>query len=76
MESKDIKLECELIFKALSDYRLRLDELRKLCKHENTYKGDYSWRIGSSDPAIICSDCGDVVEILTDNNVTFTMTTT
>ena len=60
--NEKIKTECELMYKQIEDAQNRLKEIRALCKHENTFKGDWSWRVGSSMPATICDDCGSLVK--------------
>ena len=64
MNSEEIKAECEKIHSELVLGNARLNELRKLCKHENTFEGYYSWRVGNISPALLCSDCGDFIKYL------------
>lgn len=64
MSNKEIKSECELIYKSIETSRDRLIELRKLCNHENTLETNYSYRVASSLPAIVCTDCGELIEYL------------
>jgi len=66
MKSEEIKNECELMYEQIEKAKNRLEELRAICKHENTYKGNYSYRIGSITPAIICSDCGSLIKYVED----------
>jgi hypothetical protein len=56
-----IKEQCEYQYEQIRKSEERLKELRAMCKHNNTYEGKYSWRVGCIDSAIICSDCGVVV---------------
>ncbi len=63
MTNQEIKSECEEQYAAIKKAQERLEELRKICKHENTYEGTYSWRVGCYDAATICSDCGHLVKI-------------
>jgi hypothetical protein len=62
MKQEEIKEECEKIFAQIKQSEERLKELRTICKHPNTYEGNYSWRIGSIDKAEICSDCQTLVK--------------
>jgi len=64
MSSEEIKAECELMYKAIKYSEDKLKELRAICKHENTFKGNYSYRIGVISPAIICSDCGSLIKYI------------
>lgn len=61
MTPEEIKSECEYWYDLIKKAETGLRELRENCKHENTFEGDYSWRIGSTSPATICSYCGVVV---------------
>ena len=63
MTSEQIKKDCEMVRGMIKICQDRLEDLQSKCKHENTFEGNYSWRIGSIDPAIICSDCGKLIEI-------------
>jgi len=63
MSNEEIKADCELQYKAISDARLRLKQLRAACNHEKTFEGNYSWRAGSIEPATICSFCGECIKI-------------
>lgn len=63
MKNEEIKKECELMYEQISKAEARLSELRKLCKHENTFEGNYSYRPGAIYPAIICSDCRNLITI-------------
>lgn len=62
MSNDEIKKECELMYKQIKDAENRLKELRSICKHENTFEGNYSWRLGATQPAEMCSDCGILIK--------------
>jgi hypothetical protein len=64
MTQEEIHDECELCYKAIQISKDRLDELRKICKHPNTSKTLYEWRIGSTSRVLVCVDCGEVVKNL------------
>lgn len=65
MKPEEIKTECELQYAAIKMAEERLKELRVICNHENTFEGNYSWRIGSILPATICSYCGTCLKMHT-----------
>ncbi len=60
-ESDIIKLEVEKIYEQIKSAEERLKELRTICKHEKTFEGNYSWQIGSIEPADICEYCGELI---------------
>jgi predicted TIM-barrel fold metal-dependent hydrolase len=64
MKSEDIKKECEENFNKIKEANDRLAELRKICKHTNRFIGNYSWRPGAIEEAMICSDCGELIKYL------------
>jgi hypothetical protein len=64
MEQSEIKQECEEMYAQINSAQKRLMELRVICKHPNTFEGNYSYRIGVIQLAEICSDCGSVIEYL------------
>lgn len=57
MTPEEIKEECELQYNQIKNAEARLKELRSLCKHENTFEGNYSYRVGVVERALICSYC-------------------
>ena len=62
MTNAEIKKECESLYESINEANKRLIELRKLCNHENTFKGNYSYGVGRTFPAIICEHCNEVVK--------------
>jgi hypothetical protein len=62
MMSQEIKKDCEQQYKNIRKAENRLKVLRKQCKHENTFEGNYSYRVGASARVIICSDCGEFIK--------------
>lgn len=62
MTQDEIKRDCELMYKQIKDAEDRLKEIRASCTHPKTFTGNYSYRIGSICPAIICSDCGALIK--------------
>lgn len=66
MTGEEIKTECSTLYETIKVSRERLEELRKICKHEKTFEGTWSYRIGNYTPAIICDYCGDFIALNTD----------
>lgn len=64
MTQENIRKECELIYQTIKNSNDRLDEIRKICTHVSTFNGHYSWRPGTIEDAIICSDCNVLIEII------------
>lgn len=64
MTQQEISAECSVLFKSLEEGEKRLSELRELCSHENTFEGTFSYRVGCYQPAIICSDCRQLVKYI------------
>jgi len=62
MKNEEIKSECEQLYSQIETAKKRLEELRKICKHENTFEGNYSWRPGAISLAEICSDCREIIK--------------
>lgn len=62
MTNEAIKEECTVLYETIKKAQERLEEIRALCKHENTFEGTWSWRVGCYDSAIICSDCGSLIK--------------
>jgi hypothetical protein len=62
MTQEEIKLDAEAQYAKIKEAESRLKELREICTHENTFEGNWSWRVGASLPAIICKDCGSLVK--------------
>lgn len=61
MTNEEIKQEKERCFDQIEKSRERLKEIREICKHEKTFEGNYSWRIGSYRLADICEYCGEFI---------------
>ena len=64
MTQEEIKLDCENQYEIIRNAEEQLKKLRAICKHENAFAGNYSYRVGATIPAIICSDCGSVIKTL------------
>lgn len=58
MTNQDIKNEFDKLREEIRIANSRIERLRKLCKHERVYRGQYSWRPGSFRDAFICEYCG------------------
>jgi hypothetical protein len=65
MTNQEIKKRCENLSYIISEAQERLRTIRdKECKHESTSKGFYSWRVGSTQEAMICDYCGKPTELI------------
>lgn len=64
MSSEEIQQECEKAYAQIRESETQIKEVRAICKHEKTFEGNYSWRIGSIEVAEICSYCGEVMKFL------------
>lgn len=63
MSHTEIKAECEHLYYQVQKANARLLELRRMCKHEATFVGDYMDRPGSIRQAEICEFCGLPIQI-------------
>lgn len=64
MSQAEIKQECEKMYSQIKSAEERLKEVRAICKHTDTFEGNYSYRIGVIQLAEICSDCGSVIKLI------------
>lgn len=64
MSNEEIQADCQIQYEAIRKAEERLKELRALCKHENTFEGNYSWRPGAINRALICTHCGSCLKFL------------
>jgi len=64
MTNEEIKAETEQQYTNIKQAEKRLEELRSICKHEKTFKGNYSYRIGVILPAEICEYCGELIKYI------------
>jgi len=62
MNKETILKEKEKCFEQIEQCNKRLEEIRKVCKHEETFEGNYSWRVGNIQLAEICSYCGELIK--------------
>ena len=62
MTNEEIRKIKENCYEQIRLAEERLMEIRKICKHEKTFEGNYSWRIGSSLPSVICEYCGKLIK--------------
>jgi hypothetical protein len=63
MTNEEIKQEADRLYQQIKDAENHLRVLRSQCKHEHTFEGNYSYRVGVSTPAEICSYCGELVKL-------------
>jgi hypothetical protein len=61
MEKEQIKKECEQMYAQIKSAEEKLKELRTICKHEKTFEGNHSWRVGNIQLADICEYCGSTI---------------
>jgi hypothetical protein len=64
MSNEEIKKECDIAYGCIKIAEDRLKELRAICKHEKTFEGNYSYRVGSIHVCNICSYCGTPVDFI------------
>jgi hypothetical protein len=63
MSSEEIKDDCERQYNQIKMAQDRLVMLRSICKHEHTFEGNYSWRVGVIQKATICTYCNTPIKI-------------
>ena len=61
MTNEEIKNKKEAFENIISLAQEGLKGLREVCKHEKTFKGSYSYRIGVIEERGICEYCGEVI---------------
>ena len=61
MTNDQIKSKREAIEMRISLAQKDLKELREMCNHEKTFKGNYSYRVGVIEERDICEYCGEVI---------------
>ena len=59
------KEEVQALQRVIQVAQYQIDAIRKECKHEHRFQGKWSYRVGSYVDAVICSDCGGLVELKT-----------
>ena len=64
MTNEEIKAECEEMYAQISSAEKRLKELRSECKHEKTFLGNYSYRVGNIQPSEICEYCLKLIKAI------------
>lgn len=62
MTQEEIKTGCEYLRSEIEIAKARIRQLQEWCSHENTFEGNWSYRIGNISPAIMCSDCGSFIK--------------
>lgn len=71
-----IKKSCEYARRGIKMWQDDLESTQRECEHPRTFEGLYSYRVGSIEPAIICSDCGKLVCFKKDEELTLNQTFT
>ncbi len=64
MKAQEIKQEHTRLVETIKTAEAEIKVLQANCKHENTFEGNWSCRIGQSDKANICSDCGSLINFV------------
>ena len=59
--SKEIREEVQKCYLAIKRAQAKLKILRDTCKHEETTECVYEYRVGATFPAVVCSDCGELI---------------
>lgn len=62
MTQKEINEQCDAMYAQIKEAEEKLKEIRSICKHPDTFEGNYSFRIGYVLPAYICSDCHQLIK--------------
>jgi len=63
MTNAEIERERKFHEIGISKHKEKLAQLQNKCPHTNTFVGDYSWRVGSTDNAVICTACHKLISI-------------
>ncbi len=64
MTGTEIKEQIYAEYAKIKEAEGKLKELREACKHEETFEGNYSWRVGAVNKALICAHCEKMIKIL------------
>ena len=75
MKPSQIKTECEQVYQNIKLQEDKLERLQSICKHPNTFEGNYYYRIAQYTKGLICSDCRKIIksywpEIMPENKTT------
>jgi len=62
MRNQEIKARVKELQEIVSTSQQKIETLRSICKHEKTFKGNYSWRVGVIEERDICEFCGEVIK--------------
>lgn len=61
MTNEEIKKEANKCYEQIKIAQGRLKEIRKICKHEKTFHGNYLFRECFIEPGEICEYCGELI---------------
>jgi len=64
MTNKEIVEVRNILYEQIKDADERLKKLRDICKHEKTFVGNYSYRVGSIMEAEMCVYCEKVIRFI------------
>lgn len=59
-----IREKIGLLYAQIHEAENKIKDIRSECKHAHTKETQYSWRIGSILPAIVCVDCGELIKFI------------
>lgn len=62
LTNEQIKIQCEDAYKQIKYAEDKLKELRSICKHEETFEGNYAYRVGDILKATICLFCNKPIK--------------
>lgn len=66
---KTVRQTIDELYTIISQAEVAIDAIRKDCGHPNTEIKMYSWRVGSMQPAVICTECDFVVGMPTNDEI-------
>ena len=58
----EIKKECDSIFDNIKNQKERLEHIQEICNHPTSFIGNFSYKVGCVNPALICSDCNKILK--------------
>jgi hypothetical protein len=62
-----VQVECEKLYKIISNASKKLDNIRTQCEHPALFRGYYNDRAGRYSYGYICSDCNKFIEEIQDS---------
>ena len=62
MTNEEIKKEYTVLVNRIEYAKNKIAELQSICRHEKTYDGNYSYRVGVVQPAVFCAYCDELIK--------------